>query len=64
MSIESVVQTISSSVILIIDRVIFQRKPEESQGAGFRDPGEEYCRHTRASVAGAEEARGTPSKMS
>ena len=58
MSIESVVQTISSSVILIIDRVIFQRKPEESQGAGFRDPGEEYCRHTRASVAGAEEARG------
>ena len=42
----------------IIDRVIFQQKPEESQGAVLRDPGEEYCRHIRASVAGAEDARG------
>ena len=42
----------------ITDTVMFEQKPEESQGAGFRDPGEECCRHTRASVAGAEEARG------
>ena len=53
--------SLSNHLILcrpIIDRVIFPQKPEESQGAVLRDPGEEYCRHTRASVAGAEEARG------